>query len=311
MPRPPSSGVVCAASDDEAAAAGPSGHGAAADSPRPRKPQQSYKSGAPSPLRRGGGAWSPGGPASGGGGGFVLPPLPTPPALPTPLTLPPLDPRLDLWGSLLQASAAQLLSGATSALESLSAGALRVQRLTSAPPAGFPPGPSGDQTLTLINDPLPFLESATAQYGPVVGLLLGGERVAIVSGRAEARAVLIEQPDVFVKAGTAFFPGSSLAGNGLLVSDGEVWRRQRRLSNPAFRRAAVEAYAAAMVSAAQGLLDGAWASGEWWDAAWRLALGRPAQALGRQGHEPVSLLHRPTQVAAVVVGSNAPRSPPL
>lgn len=33
--------------------------------------------------------------------------------------------------------------------------------------------------------------------------------------------------------------GSSLTGNGLLVSDGEVWRRQRRLSNPAFRRVRV------------------------------------------------------------------------
>jgi len=54
--------------------------------------------------------------------------------------------------------------------------------------------------------------------------------------------VLVQQPDVFVKAGTAFFPGSSLTGNGLLVSDGEVWRKQRRLSNPAFRKAAVDRY---------------------------------------------------------------------
>jgi cytochrome P450 len=45
------------------------------------------------------------------------------------------------------------------------------------------------------------------------------------------------------QAGTAFFPGSSLAGNGLLVSDGDVWKRQRRLSNPAFRKAAIETYA--------------------------------------------------------------------
>lgn len=46
-----------------------------------------------------------------------------------------------------------------------------------------------------------------------------------------------------VQEGTAFLPGSSLAGNGLLVSDGPVWRRQRQLSNPAFRSAAVQAYA--------------------------------------------------------------------
>ena len=42
--------------------------------------------------------------------------------------------------------------------------------------------------------------------------------------------------------GTAFFPGSRLAGNGLLVSDGDVWRRQRQLSTPAFRQQAVNTY---------------------------------------------------------------------
>lgn len=42
--------------------------------------------------------------------------------------------------------------------------------------------------------------------------------------------------------GTAFFPGSRLAGNGLLVSDGDIWRRQRQLSNPAFRSAVIRSY---------------------------------------------------------------------
>jgi len=51
-----------------------------------------------------------------------------------------------------------------------------------------------------------------------------------------------------VQEGTAFFPGSSLAGNGLLVSDGAVWQRQRQLTNPGFRRAAVETYAAVRTS---------------------------------------------------------------
>ena len=43
--------------------------------------------------------------------------------------------------------------------------------------------------------------------------------------------------------GTAFFPGSSLAGNGLLVSDGATWQRQRQLSNLAFRSSAIKTYA--------------------------------------------------------------------
>lgn len=45
-----------------------------------------------------------------------------------------------------------------------------------------------------------------------------------------------------LQEGTAFFPGSKLAGNGLLVSDGALWQRQRQLSNPAFRKAAVDSY---------------------------------------------------------------------
>lgn len=44
--------------------------------------------------------------------------------------------------------------------------------------------------------------------------------------------------------GTAFFPGSQLAGQGLLVSDGDTWRRQRQLANPPFRRSAVASYGA-------------------------------------------------------------------
>ena len=54
--------------------------------------------------------------------------------------------------------------------------------------------------------------------------------------------LLTSQHGCSMQEGTAFFPGSRLAGQGLLVSDGALWQRQRQLSNPAFRRAAVETY---------------------------------------------------------------------
>ena len=123
------------------------------------------------------------------------------------------DLRLDLWLSLLQASASQISAAAAQLTAAAAGAATRLQRLSSPPPPAFPAGPSGDQTLPLLTDPLRFLTDATATYGPVVGLLLGGERVALVTGRAEARAVLVEAAgEVYVKEGTAFFPGSSLAG---------------------------------------------------------------------------------------------------
>lgn len=161
--------------------------------------------------------------------------------------------------SLLQTSASQIVTAAYATATAATGIATRLQRLSQPPPPNFPSGPAGDQTLALLSDPLRFLISATEQYGPLVGFLLGGERVVLVTGREAARAVLVEQAgSVYVKEGTAFFPGSSLAGNGLLVSDGAVWQRQRRLSNPAFRRAAVEAYSGAMVAATRTMLYTDW-----------------------------------------------------
>lgn len=140
-------------------------------------------------------------------------------------------------------------------IDAVDQGTTRLQRTFTPPPPNFPPGPSGDVALTLLQDPLSFLTDVRQKYGPVVGLLLGGERVILVTDREAARQVLIDQPDVFIKTGTAFFPGSSLAGNGLLVSDGDVWRRQRQLATPAFRKTAIDMYAQAMVSSTKELVE--------------------------------------------------------
>jgi len=50
-------------------------------------------------------------------------------------------------------------------------------------------------------------------------------------------------------------------GNGLLTSEGEFWRRQRRLAQPAFHRDRIAGYAAVMVEYAERMLAG-WADGQ-------------------------------------------------
>jgi cytochrome P450 len=50
-------------------------------------------------------------------------------------------------------------------------------------------------------------------------------------------------------------------GNGLLTSEGDFWRRQRRLAQPAFHRDRLAAYGAVMVEAAERMLRG-WADGQ-------------------------------------------------
>lgn len=100
-------------------------------------------------------------------------------------------------------------------------------------------GRTGEAAPELLADPLAFLCATYATHGDVATLVLGGERVVLVSDPETAHRITVEDADKWIKDGTAFFPNSSLAGNGLLVSDGDVWRRQRRLTNPAFRQAAV------------------------------------------------------------------------
>ena len=60
-------------------------------------------------------------------------------------------------------------------------------------------GPSGDQALNLLADPLGYLDRITQQHGPIVGLVLGGEYVVVVADAAAARTVLHDQSGVFVK----------------------------------------------------------------------------------------------------------------
>lgn len=139
------------------------------------------------------------------------------------------------------------IAAANTLFQVLQSGATRVQRAVTPPPPGFPPGPSGDVALDLLRDPLAFLQKTQQNHGDIVGLSLGGERAVLITDPIAAKTVLTEAPEIYIKEGTAFFPGSSLAGNGLLVSDGEIWQRQRQLSTPAFRRAAIEKYASSML----------------------------------------------------------------
>ncbi|KAK9793752.1 hypothetical protein WJX73_010742 [Symbiochloris irregularis] len=134
-------------------------------------------------------------------------------------------------------------------------------KLVSPLPSGFPPGPPGNAAVGMLANPLAYLETTQRRHGKVVGLKLGPEAVILVSDQSTAHEVLSTRASSFAKEGTAFFPGSRLAGNGLLVSDGSTWRRQRQLSNPAFRRAAVAVYSEAMEAAARSLAMSTWADG--------------------------------------------------
>lgn len=58
----------------------------------------------------------------------------------------------------------------------------------------------------MLLDPLSFLERVSKQYGPVVGLVLGGESVILVTDGPAAQQVLITKAATYKKVQTNFSP---------------------------------------------------------------------------------------------------------
>lgn len=109
-------------------------------------------------------------------------------------------------------------------------------------------------------DPLGFLERASRDYGPVASFRFGRTRAIFVSDPALIEEVLVKRRDSFMKA-RALRALSRLFGNGLLTSEGEYWRRQRRLAQPAFHPGSMNGHAAVVVTRASRVFD-KWKDGD-------------------------------------------------
>jgi cytochrome P450 len=122
-----------------------------------------------------------------------------------------------------------------------------------------PPGPSDPVTIGEIrHDPLAFLQRLIAEYGDIVRHRTE-DTVVITLNRADyARHVLRNRDRNYVKAGT---PDDAmltpLLGRGLLTSEGETWKRQRRITQPYFDRGRIESLGALIAEETEALV-GRW-----------------------------------------------------
>lgn len=100
--------------------------------------------------------------------------------------------------------------------------------------------------LGLLKNPLTFMERITRDHGDVVEFGLLNERVILFNHPDAIDELLIGQKDKLIKDSLTR-DLSMLLGQGLLVSEGTFWRRQRKLAQPAFHRQRIEAYGDVMV----------------------------------------------------------------
>lgn len=129
-----------------------------------------------------------------------------------------------------------------------------------------PPGPKGTRVMGVMRefnrDSLGFIERMQREYGDIVWSRFLYVPAVFLYHPNEIEYVLATNAKNFRKAMTLrsnFF--QRLVGNGLLTSEGEEWKRQRRLTSPAFHRERVAGYADVMVDYSNRLIAG-WRDGE-------------------------------------------------
>lgn len=134
-----------------------------------------------------------------------------------------------------------------------------------------PPGPAGWPIIGSIfrinpkrNILFNFID-LWREFGDLCHVKLGPIHLYLVIKPEHVHHVLVRNPDNYIK-GSAYNSFRLLVGQGLVTSDGELWRRQRRLMQPSFTPRATGQFVDLMVNAIECMAD------RWLDAA---LIGQP------------------------------------
>lgn len=115
-----------------------------------------------------------------------------------------------------------------------------------------------------LRDPVTTMVDAAREGGDAIGLDLGVRKMILLTHPDYVQRVLKDNPKNYTKGLEKF---RVMLGDGLALSDGESWLRQRRLVQPAFHRRRVAAFATTMVEETLKMLD-----------RWEASTGRPIDA---------------------------------
>lgn len=129
-----------------------------------------------------------------------------------------------------------------------------------------PQGPKGHFLLGVMSefnrDSLAFIERLARDYGDVVRARFFYITSYFIYHPEHIERVLTTDNRNFIKPRSVRSPFfCRLVGNGLLTSEGDFWRRQRRLAQPAFHRGRINTYGETMVAYAEKMID-AWRDGD-------------------------------------------------
>ena len=115
------------------------------------------------------------------------------------------------------------------------------------------------------DEPLRFLTKIVREHGDTVQFRVGPYNLMMFAHPDAVKHVLVNNSANYDKHTPGYDMLAGLLGKGLLTSEGDFWRRQRRIAQPAFHRRRIAGFADTMLAYTEQMLDA------WEDAA---ALGR-------------------------------------
>jgi cytochrome P450 len=134
----------------------------------------------------------------------------------------------------------------------MSSAAANTQRLVA-----LPPGPSGKPIVGSLLDawdnPLKLMLRSFSEHGPVSRFKFLWIPYMLIADADAAHHVLVSNAKAYQKSPN--YDGLKIMlGQGLLTSEGEFWRRQRKLAQPAFHREKLAGFVDVMAECAEAMV---------------------------------------------------------
>jgi cytochrome P450 len=118
-----------------------------------------------------------------------------------------------------------------------------------------PPAPEPRDTVSIADRELLALLPRAAYEDDLHRFELGRRSILVVNTPAGVRDVLIERPDVFPKSDVMVSALAPLLGEGVFIAEGETWRRQRVLLEPALATLRIKAVLPHVERALEGFAE--------------------------------------------------------
>lgn len=114
----------------------------------------------------------------------------------------------------------------------------------------LPAGPEAPYDINTTDESFPIVADYIAEYGNfcLVKPVTRGNNTILINDPDAVKAILVKNHENY-KKGPGFERVKMLLGNGIIVSDGAFWRRQRRMIQPAFSRQCIDSLATKMQKA--------------------------------------------------------------